>query len=86
MDSQGKLEIVIALFVDDTMITGKQHAIDEFRSAFKKRFKLSEKGGICQHFLSIRFTEDDDYIYLDQTTYINQKLEDYKEFLDSKQG
>ena len=86
LDAQGKLEIVIAIFVDDTMTTGKQKAIDEFRAAFKKRFKLSEKGGICKHFLSIRFTEDDDYIYLDQTTYINQKLEDYKQYLNPYQG
>jgi len=50
---------------------GKIIAIEEFRNAFKKRFIVSEKGGICQHFLSIRFTEDDEYIYLDQTTYVN---------------
>lgn len=86
VDVQGKLEIVIAVFVDDIMTTGKQEAIDEFREVFKKRFKVSEKGGICKHFLSIRFTEDDEYIYLDQTTYINQKLEDYKPYLHPYQG
>jgi hypothetical protein len=76
-----ELQLLLALFVDDILTTGIQSQIDFFRNEFKKRFKMSEKGGICKHFLSIKFTEDDSYIYLDQSTYANQKLQDYKAFL-----
>lgn len=81
LNELGKLELVLALFVDDILSTGNPQSINDFREQFKKRFRVSDKGGVCKHFLSIRFSKGSDYIYLDQTTYINQKLQDYQEFL-----
>ena len=81
LDKEKELDIVLALFVDDTLTTGKETSIQEFRHQFRKRFRVSDKGGICKHFLSIGFSEDDQYIYMDQSTYIKQKLTDYSQYL-----
>ena len=81
LNTESKLELVLALFVDDTLTTGEEKLIQEFRTAFRKRFRVSDKGGICKHFLSIKFSEDTENVYMDQTTYINQKLKDYTEYL-----
>ena len=81
LDKAGKLKIVLALFVDDTLTTGEKEVVHEFREEFRNRFRVSEKGGICKHFLSIRHSEDENYVYMDQTTYINQKLKEYAGYL-----
>jgi hypothetical protein len=81
LNSTGNLEIVLALFVDDILSTGEENAILKFRKEFKTRFRVSEKGGICKHFLSMKFSNDEKNYYIDQTTYISQKLQDYSKFL-----
>jgi hypothetical protein len=81
LDIDSKLEIVLALFVDDTMTTGKESAVLTFRENFKRKFKVSEKGGICKHFLSMRFSSDEEYYYMDQSTYITQILSRYSQYL-----
>lgn len=83
----GELEIVLALFVDDTLTTGNEKSVQNFRKEFRNRFRVSEKGGICKHFLSIRFSDDEEFVYMDQSTYINQKLKDYEKYLgDPRKG
>jgi hypothetical protein len=87
LSKENGLELLLALFVDDILTTGCQDKIAEFRNEFKTRFRMSEKGGLCKHFLSIKFTDDDKNIYMDQQTYVKQKLNDYAKFLgDPRQG
>ena len=81
LSKEQELQIVLALFVDDTMSTGDEQAVQEFRQKFRKRFRVSDKGGICKHYLAIRFSEDEDYIYLDQNAYVEQKLKYYEKYL-----
>jgi hypothetical protein len=75
-----KDDLFVAVHVDDTMSTGKKHIVDEFRAKLKKRFKSGE-GGKANYYLAMNITQTNDYIALDQKTYIEGKLEEYKAFL-----
>jgi predicted transcriptional regulator len=86
VNKESKLDIVLSIFVDDILTTGISISIQEFRENFKRKFKVSEKGGICKHYLSIKFSRDTEYIYLDQTAYVNQKLEVKTYLLNPKES
>ena len=74
--TRGKL--IVAIFVDDTLSTGPDNEIQEFRKALHAKFKVSKEGGICKQFLSIDMVQGKRGIYLCQNKYLEDKLELYK--------
>ena len=72
--------MIISLYIDDLIIAGpKLDSIQNFKKVFGKRFKIKDLGEI-RKVLGIRVRRDraNRVIYLDQTIYINQFLQEYR--------
>ena len=53
-DANGDLILIIAVYVDDVLITGRKEDIKEFKDEFKKTYKITDLGNLKRH-LGIRF-------------------------------
>jgi hypothetical protein len=67
--------IIVGLYVDDILPTGKNEIVQEFR------IKLSDKGGIAKMYLGIAIDQTKDSISLNQTHYTKQKLKEYEKYV-----
>lgn len=79
-----KKNLNVGLYVDDILTSGGDIEIAEFRKLLRNRFKLSDKGGLAKKYLGINIEQHDDYISVDQEKYLEEKLNEYKEFLSGK--
>ena len=74
--------ILIGVYVDDILTVGKGKVLENFREELRNRFEISE-GGDLEWYLGMAINKrEDGAITLDQTVYINQKLEEFKEYMD----
>jgi hypothetical protein len=76
-------KLIVSIFVDDTLSTGPPDMIKEFRKTLHSKFRISTDGGKCKQFLSIRFQQNQDGIYLDQDNYLNDKLQLYSKHIST---
>ena len=74
--------LVIGLYVDDILSTGPEKEVEQFRDTLKKRFRLSDKGGLADKYLGVKITQTKNEIAIDQIDYLKEKLREYEEFLD----
>ena len=75
-----KRDILVNLYVDDTLSTGVDSIVKLFRQNLRRRFKCGS-GGIADHYLAIHVTQTPTEISLDQSQYIKDKLEEFAEHL-----
>ena len=79
--SKTKHTIMIGLFVDDIVISyDKQDEVEVARMkiAMMKKFEMSDMG-VMKHILGLRITYRDDCTYVDQQTYINDKITHFQQ-------
>ena len=48
-DEEGKLSLIIAIYVDDVLISGREKDIREFKETFKKANKITDLGKLKRH-------------------------------------
>ena len=48
-DEEGKLMLIIAVYVDDVLISLKENDIREFKETFKKTYKITDLGKLKWH-------------------------------------
>ena len=48
-DENGKLILLIAVYVDDVLIAGKKEDVDAFKNEFKKTYNITELGDLKRH-------------------------------------
>ena len=48
-DEEGKLKLIIALYIDDVLISGREKDIKEFKETFKKTYKMTDIGRLKRH-------------------------------------
>jgi len=75
-----KADPIVTLYVDDTLSTGKESAVNDLRAKLRAKLKCGS-GGIAEHYLGIFVTQEKDFISLNQTQYIKDKLAEFAEFL-----
>lgn len=76
-----KENIIVGLYVDDILTTGEIKEVQDFREKLKSAFKLNEKGGLASTYLGIKITQSEEKITLDQRKYVEDKLDEYREFI-----
>ena len=73
--------IIVGVYVDDIATVGKELDVTKFRNQIRKEFGITQ-GGILDWYLGISIQKlSDGRITLDQTMYLKQKLEEFKEFI-----
>ncbi|KAL4018655.1 hypothetical protein IC575_022262 [Cucumis melo] len=82
--TEGRLCIIICLYVDDMLIFGSNlHVINDAKSMLNANFDMKDLGE-ANVILSIKITRIKNGIFLDQSHYIEKILKKYNYF-DSKQ-
>lgn len=86
-DEKGSLLLVIAVYVDDCIITGKKADIEAFKADIQRRFKISDLGPIKKH-LGVwyeKFSGDDgEYFLLTMKKYQNDIVSDWERITGRK--
>ena len=73
--------VLVAVWVDDTLTTGDDSAVREFRAAYKEKFGLDD-GQPLNWCLGLQCNDlKNGDRELDQILYINQKAKEFKEFI-----
>lgn len=73
----GKMELIVAIYVDDFLIFYKtERTLNEIKKFLSSTFKMKDIGP-AKSCLGININQGDDYIELDQTSYINDILDHY---------
>jgi len=79
---KGQSQILLGVYVDDLISTGKDvNEVQAFRDSFKRRFKCSE-GEELKWCLGLEVNQTDKGIYISQASYINQKLVEFEQYLE----
>ena len=73
-----KKDVMLSIFVDDILSMGK--GAEDFRTKFKNKFPTGS-GGEAKHFIGLRITHTKSTINVDQQAYVDQKLEEFSDFL-----
>jgi hypothetical protein len=73
---------LVGVYVDDVISTGSNdERVAEFRSALQRRFKCS-KGGLLTWALGMEIIQDSFKISINQNQYVQQKLNEFTDFLE----
>ena len=48
-DQQGRLVLLVAVYVDDCIVAGPKTEVEDFKTGIRKRFKITELGKIKKH-------------------------------------
>ena len=48
-DQQGRLVLLVAVYVDDCIVAGRKTEVEDFKTGIRKRFKITELGKIKKH-------------------------------------
>jgi hypothetical protein len=75
-----KDQVYAVVHVDDTLSTGPEHLVEDFRTKLRKRFKSGE-GGDAKYYLGARIDQANNCISLDQSNYTQTLLEKFKDHL-----
>ena len=79
-----KDSLIVALYVDDTLSTGEEEAVLEFREKLQGKFKCGS-GGLASLYLGLAIKQSKESIALSQSHYIEEKLDLFKEYLGSNE-
>ncbi len=80
----GKDQILIGVYVDDLLSTGGNlEEVQRIRNAFKTRFKCSD-GEELNWCLGMEVNQTEMGIYISQNSYIKQKLDEFKDWVEPK--
>ena len=88
VNSQEKFKgrLIVGVYVDDIKTIGLPHHVEPFRNELRKKFSITE-GGLLEWYLGIAFHQDTQgVIDLDQTVYLKQKLEEFKDYIDKEKA
>ena len=72
--------LLVGVYVDDIVTTGDKESCEIFRRQLRDYFGITE-GGPLEWYLEIGISREDDKIILDQSVYIQQELDEFKEFI-----
>jgi Reverse transcriptase (RNA-dependent DNA polymerase) len=75
-----KKGIIVSLYVDDTLSTGEESIVKEFRKNLKARFKCGS-GGLANLYLGLAIKQESSKITIDQNHYISEKLTQFETHL-----
>ena len=79
-------KVIVGVYVDDILTTGpNKEVIDEFRQALYKEYNMTkDNGGLLKWYLGIHFKTNEQGGYtLSQQTYVEKKLEAFKDILSA---
>ena len=48
----GELQLIVAVYVDDVLISGKEEVIHKFKTKFKQKYKIIDLGKLKRHLSS----------------------------------
>jgi hypothetical protein len=80
-----KQNLFAVVHVDDTLTTGDEQLVEEFRTNLRKQFKSGE-GGDADWYLGARITQKSDNIILDQEQYTIDILKKFSKYLGSNEN
>ena len=76
--------LIVGVYVDDIITIGKGKELHEFRERLRAHFNITE-GGSLNWYLGVAFERlADGSFILDQKIYVQQKLEEFKEFIGKR--
>jgi Reverse transcriptase (RNA-dependent DNA polymerase) len=79
MDKNGKLEIVMAIHVDDCAICGKLEAVNRLKEIIKTRFSIKDEGRMSKHLRVYYEWLDNGSLKIHQDGYIKDIIQLYEE-------
>ena len=74
-------KIFVGIYVDDIITVGTLYDAQEFRDNLRNHFNITQ-GGLLEWYLGVAFHRGKDgSITLDQTVYLKQKIEEFKQYI-----
>ena len=77
--------MIIALYVDDTLLAGTPKAVTRFKKLIKQRFKITDLGEIRKH-LGIWYSRGKDangsYIKMEMTKFRDEMVNDFEMYTE----
>jgi hypothetical protein len=70
-------DLLVGIYVDDTIITDLPDAVDKFRKLLAKQYTMNEQSSLADMYLGLEITQTNEGIYLSQQQYIKQKLDEF---------
>jgi hypothetical protein len=79
-------DIVVGIYVDDTLVTGTPLAVQEFRDALSSKYSVNQQNQLADLYLGLEIEQTENGIYLSQRQFIKQKLNQFSEHIGEQKN